>query len=957
MTEAKFANFSKGIVSPSLWARQDTLGYQTGLRKLRNCTIMRSGGLKNRAGTLYVAPTKNPGEAVRFVDFVFSASAGQSYVLVFGELYMWVVQAGVLLTDSDKTITGVTRAVQGVVTATSHGFTNGRVVYLSGIAGMTQLNGRYFKVSDATTHTFKIKTMAGDYVSTTGYGAWTSGGTASRVFELTTTYLAEDLVDLQWVQNADVMRLTCAGYAPRRLTRTGHTSWAIQEETFVPEVEEPVNGTGTAGAVGDKTLRYRVTAYNTSGEESNHGLDEGKGISDITLSNPIVVEAIEHDYEDGDEILLSDILGTDEVNDRLFIVANSTDDTFELEGEDGTGYTAYVSSGTARRTHFTIPLSEEPTDAAPNTLEWERSSSDDIKGYRVYREYGGVYGQIGESRGTSFLDKGFAPDTAFTPPVSFLGQAEPFAESTDFPSVCGHFQERLMLANTPAKPNGIRGSQKGFFRNFGQHFPIEDDDAINFAIPGTQVNEIRHLVDLRNLVILTSNGEYVGTGADGGPLTPASKKITQQSANGSSKLRPVLANGSLLYVQARGKSILDLFPDELAVEGYKGGDLTIFCDKLFRGREIVDWAYQQIPDSVVWSILDDGSIAGLTYIREQQIIGFHQHDTLGEFKNVCVIPEGSEDVPYFAVEREINGETVTYIERMASRTEDEDHPERNVFVDCGGTYNGWNTSDSHTMTASGSGWTEADFITMTSSTAFFTAADVGNMIFLKSVTEEEDGSETEEFVRFLVTAYTNATVVTVQPDRPVPETMQDAAITDWARAVDQVSAPHLVGQNVSIQADAFVEANPNNPGYSAVVTVDEDGVVSLPEGSTPKAVIHVGLPYVSDVETLDLDTAQGETLMTKKKLVTSVAVFVESSRGIWAGEEEPATDALLTNLSEFRPRQSTQSYDDPPERLTGVKEVAIKARWNEGGRVFLRQTDPVQMSILAIVPQGTAGGR
>lgn len=73
-------------------------------------------------------------------------------------------------------------------------------------------------------------------------------------------------------------------------------------------------------------------------------------ISSISQTNPVVVTTgLAHGYSDGDQVYLSGILGPVQLNGRVFIVANSTTFTFELQGEDGTLYAAYISGGTAQK--------------------------------------------------------------------------------------------------------------------------------------------------------------------------------------------------------------------------------------------------------------------------------------------------------------------------------------------------------------------------------------------------------------------------------------------------------------------------------------------------------------------------------------------------------------------------------------------------------------------------------
>jgi endoglucanase len=58
------------------------------------------------------------------------------------------------------------------VTSPGHGFSNGDFVILRGIGGMIQLEGRTFKVNNATTDTFSLQTAAGIDVNTSSHGTY-----------------------------------------------------------------------------------------------------------------------------------------------------------------------------------------------------------------------------------------------------------------------------------------------------------------------------------------------------------------------------------------------------------------------------------------------------------------------------------------------------------------------------------------------------------------------------------------------------------------------------------------------------------------------------------------------------------------------------------------------------------------------------------------------------------------
>lgn len=135
-----------------------------------------------------------------------------------------------------KTITGITRANPAVVTSNGHGFSNGNVVYISGVSGMTyscgysscSLNGRYFTVSNATTNTFALSG-----VDSRNYNRYSSGGTAQRcastACELVVTSEGHGLSDgeVAYVTGVSGVSYSC-GY---RCTETANGLWTVTGAT------------------------------------------------------------------------------------------------------------------------------------------------------------------------------------------------------------------------------------------------------------------------------------------------------------------------------------------------------------------------------------------------------------------------------------------------------------------------------------------------------------------------------------------------------------------------------------------------------------------------------------------------------------------------------------------------------------------------------------------------------
>ena len=140
-----------------------------------------------------------------------------------------------------------------------------------------------------------------------------------------------------------------------------------------------------------------------------------------------------------------------EVNGRSFKITILTNDTFELDGEDSFGYTAYVSGGVATRENAATTigtgfgdfdktytyvvtavdadgvesLASVPTSITTSSLSstggvrisWDAVT--DAVYYRVYKDPSfntQIYGWIGDSNNTTFDDYNIAPLTSDAPP-------------------------------------------------------------------------------------------------------------------------------------------------------------------------------------------------------------------------------------------------------------------------------------------------------------------------------------------------------------------------------------------------------------------------------------------------------------------------------------------------------------------------------------------------------------
>lgn len=669
-------------------------------------------------------------------------------------------------------------------------------------------------------------------------------------YEIATPYAEADLADLQFVQSGDVVTITHENYAPRDLSRLGHTSWTLTAKSFAPSITAPVGVTNSlAGAGGDSWV---VTALKTDTYEESVA-------STQTISNTV------------------------------------------------------ASSGT------------------PVTVSWTAHAG--AAEFNIYKAKNGIYGYVGSSVGTTFVDNGITQDMSRTPPVT----RDPFNASTLYPAAVNYYEQRLMFANQLADTQKVFASRSGAFNNFTISSPLQSDDAVTFRIAGRQVNAVRHMLDIGALIILTQSGEWLIDASSGAALIadqPTSPK--QIGYNGASRVMPVIINDSALFVQDRGEIVRDLRYTVSAGGGtstYKGRDLTVFSTHMFLHKTITRMDYSQNRNSVAWAVRDDGILLGITYLTDHEIWGWHRHDTDGLYEDVKVVPEGRRDVAYFVVKRTIDGVTKRYIEREADR----DFVEMEVdatFLDSYLTYDGRNTGAT-TVTLSGSGWTVDDLITVTAASGTpFVSGDVGNEVVVWSGNTR---------VKIAIATYSSATSVSGYPSSTVPAELRNIAFTTWGKAVDLLDGlGHLEGKDVAVVGDGNVVGSPNNPDYS-VYTVS-GGQVQL---DVPYLVIHVGLSYVCDLQTLDLDL-EGQQVRQSMKNVNGITILTERTRGLFAG---PSSD----ELDEFTP--SAAPLDGQPLALEqGLIELPIAATWDQSGSVFVRQKDPLPATILSIIPSVSVGG-
>lgn len=653
-------NFRAGELSPRLEGRVDLDKYNEGAQTLQNMLVFPQGGVTRRPGTYYAGAAKDGGK-VRLINFEYSDE--QAYIVELGANYMRFFKDGGILTEATVSITGATQANPVVITAASHGFSNGDRVIINSVAGMSQLNNREFTVANQTTNTFELSGIDG-----TGFDAYTSGGTVAKIVEVTTTYSVTDIFEINYAQSADVIYLAHKDHAPAKLTRTTATSFTLTDVDFIdgPYLDENITSTTlyVSAATGSVTITASAALFTASDVgryirfrevlEINH--DEWA--ASTSYVNNTTVRYNDHVYKQ--------VTGSTQTSGNTPPVHTSGTETYGAIDwqyvHDDTGYVEITGFTSSTVVSATVKTDDGGISVLPDSI-------------------------VGSGGATKRWSLGA------------------FGGDQGYPRAIAFYEQRLYFAGTTGQPQTIFGSVSADFEN---HTPgTNDDDALNFTIASDQVNVIKHILPARFLQILTTSAEFTLSGGTGSqPVTPTNVNILRETTFGTSDVRPLRAGNSTILIQKGQEKVKEITFD-LDTDGLLGIDLSILADHITRNG-VTDMVWQQEPELILWFVHTDGRLIGLTYDRANNAVGWHTHPLggSGTVESITSIPEGSEDTVYVSVKRTINGATVRHIEYMKPIYFGEDIEDA-YYVDGGLTYDG-----SATTTISGINHLEGETVSV-----------------------------------------------------------------------------------------------------------------------------------------------------------------------------------------------------------------------------------------------------
>lgn len=505
-------------------------------------------------------------------------------------------------------------------------------------------------------------------------GTVVSGG---NPVEVATVYTSAQVSEIKFTQSADVMYLVHPSHPVQKITRTSHTSWTITEVNFLRGPMQDPNTTTTTLTANGRTGSVTVTASASTFVSTDVGrlIKLHDGFAKITnFSSATSVTATVQENAEGRTELMPGYTAT------TIAFFEGDPSSTGLEHNDRITDTAgnFVTEGFKVGQKVTISGASNGGNNKSTAVLLVQVTADTIL-------FSPSVDLVDEAAGQSITINGeLEADNNFS-----LGA---FSATTGHPAAVTFFEQRLVFANTTAQPQTLFFSVGGSFEDFADG--IDADDALTYTIGSNQVNVIRYLTSSRVLIVGTSGGEFaVSASGSAEPLSPTNAQIKRQANYGSANIQPIQVGNVTMFVQRASRKVRELVYN-FDSDSYQAPDLTVLAEHI-TDSGITEMAYQQEPDNIVWCVLTDGRFVGMTYRREENVVGWHEHILGGSFgsgnsvvESVAVIPgDLDEDNVYLVVKRTINGATARYIETFSNfdfGTDVEDA----FFVDSGLTYSG-----------------------------------------------------------------------------------------------------------------------------------------------------------------------------------------------------------------------------------------------------------------------------
>ena len=706
-------NFTTGAVSPQVRARVDLAKYEGACQVIKNAIVLAQGGVTKRPGTRFVANAQDG----RLIPFRYSPS--QTYALLFTDYRVWFFSNGGTVAvgdtpysiESPYTLNDLFRikyAQTADVMYLAHpdyppkkliryGHTDWKFEDVAFTPPISAPDGLEYKKTGfsnpdgtllKTVTEYKVSAVDADgveslpseVVSVNTLSTWPQGSRVKLTWNAVSGASRYEVYKnmhgwFEWAGSTKTTKFTDDNIEP-----DGDFSPKEYRDPFHPP-SVPQFAPYTEPGPSDPYLDVCVSAINSAGAES---------VASATKSVPVGGDIIVYPQSDtemfniyfrnhGDTAWKCTVLSKDTDFEAIKVYTSRTGGVPNIRA-------IYVRDPEKDKSHYFLDDGqyhsayawEEGYDYTGTNPSFLYTKTQELKATTKFYKWQ-------ESPQQGMVQTSYKAEAGYTHlsfPVEGARASSPISSVAEqYPGAVGIYQQRLMYGGTKRNPQTVWLSETGAFDSMAVSEPMRDDSAIAATVDTRQRNEVRHFVSLSDAFVLTDVTEFKMSGREG-TITPGNISFRPQSYWGSSHVPPLVIGTTILMVDASGRVVRDVHYN-LQEDGYSGDNRTILAEHFFP-VPIRDWSYQQTPFNTVYVVREDGKLLTFTYIREQEVWAWAEHESSGaEFRSVCTVRENGNDLTYFLVKR---GERY-FIEEQVVR-EWGSSSEDSWFVDCGLDYTG-----------------------------------------------------------------------------------------------------------------------------------------------------------------------------------------------------------------------------------------------------------------------------
>jgi hypothetical protein len=231
-----------------------------------------------------------------------------------------------------------------------------------------------------------------------------------------------------------------------------------------------------------------------------------------------------------------------------------------------------------------------------------------------------------------------------------------YSTTTGYPTCGVYYEGRLFLAGCvpnrfdTTTSNGVSqiiGTNTATFSPTDPYGNVLDSSGISEVLNSKGINQIQWMIgDGQGVVMGTLSGEtLVAASALGDPITPTSIQAHEVTRYGSENIEAVRADMALIFAQKYGRRVMEYLDDAFSSK-WSGRHLNKYSKHL-TASGIQRLAYQEEPIPIIWTLMNNGTLAGCTYRRFSRFVqtdpeaqGWHRHmhGAGRAFTSMCVVP-------------------------------------------------------------------------------------------------------------------------------------------------------------------------------------------------------------------------------------------------------------------------------------------------------------------------------